>query len=121
MHFIRKQTIHGENIDLVQMRGSYYAKINHQPFDSYIVVCRIHFTEVDETIIKDIRIYLPNGDPIDIYSEFDYLDANGEDTLNNALKENLCRSIYYSHFQSKTKNVYYYEDIGFSFTYLTGA
>ncbi len=116
MQFIRKQTINGENIDLVKLRGLYYAKINHQPFNSYIVVCRIHFTEVNDNVIKDIKILLPNGDPIDIYSEFDYLDLNGEDTLTNALKENLCRSIYYSRFQSK--QVYYYEDIGFSFTYI---
>ena len=116
MVFVTKKTLNGEQIEIVGLRGYHYAKINHQPFDKYIVVCRIHFTEVDENTIKDIRIIETSGDSENIISEFDYLDINGEDKLNNPLKENLCRSVYYSRFQSKY--VPYYEDIGFEFKFI---
>ncbi len=113
MAFITKCTLKGEQIEIIELRGCHYAKIKHQPFDKYIIVCRIHFTEVDENTIEDIRIIETTGDPENIISEFDYLDINGENKLNNPLKENLCRSVYYSRFQSKS--VPYYQDIGFEF------
>lgn len=115
MAFTTKKTIDGETIELIQLRGFNYAKIRCQPFDKYIVVCRIIFTNVDENTIKDIVIIEPSGEPENVISEFDYLDHNGEDKLNNPLKENLCRSVYYSRFQSKS--VPYYEDIGFKFMF----
>lgn len=113
MAFVTKKTLNGEQIEIVLLHGFHYAKINYQPFDKYIVVCRIHFTNVDENTIKDVLICEPSGDPENIIGEFNYLDINGEDKLNNPLKENLCRCVYYSRFQSKI--VPYYEDIGFKF------
>jgi hypothetical protein len=116
MAFVTKKTINNESIEIIQLRGFNYAKIHHQPFDKYIVVCRIGFTNVDEHTIKDIVIFEPSGEPENIISEFDYLNINGEDKLHNPLKENLCRSVYYSRFQSKS--IPYYQDIGFHFKYV---
>jgi hypothetical protein len=118
MAFVTKKTINDETIEIIQLDGFNYAKINYQPFENIIVVCRIWFTNVDENIIKDIVIVEPSGEPKNIISEFNYLDINGEDRLNNPLKENLCRSIYYSTFQSNPKSVPYYENIGFQFNYV---
>ena len=77
MAFVTKKTINDETIEIIQLHGFNYAKINHQPFENIIVVCRIWFTNVDENIIKDIVIVEPSGEPKNIISEFNYLDING--------------------------------------------
>lgn len=113
MTFITMQLSNGDSIEVVQLFDKYYAKIHHQPFDKYIIVCKINFARNDEDNVCNITIYNPYDDLSDIIYEFNFLDIDGKDTLSNILKENLCRSVFYSQFGSDC--VPYYKNMGFDF------
>ena len=115
MAFVTKKLVNGVSIEITQLADKCYAKIKHQPFDKYIVVCRIKFKSIDEETISDITIYNPSGGIADIINEFNFLDSNGNDTLKNVLKENLCRSVFYNQYESS--QLPYFMDIGFTFGY----
>jgi hypothetical protein len=115
MVFITKKLISDKTIEVTQLNDNFYAKINYQPFDKYIVVCKIKFNTIDDETISDITIYNPTGKKPDIINEFNFFDKDGNDTLSNGLKENLYRSIFYSQYESS--EVPYFMNIGFSFDY----
>ena len=115
MAFTTKRTINGNTINITQLGDKYYAKINYQPFNKYIVVCKINFKTIDKETISDITIYNQTGRSPDIINEFNYLDINGNDTLSNALKGNLCRAVFYSQYEST--DVPYFMNMWFSFGY----
>jgi len=115
MAFTKKELLNGESIEITQLADKYYAKIKHQPFDKYIVVCGIKFTSIDEDKISNITIYNPYGGIADIINEFNFLDSDGNDTLRNDLKATLCRQIYYSQYESVQAP--YFMNIGFTFGY----
>ena len=115
MAFTTKKQLSGNSIEITQLGDKYYAKINYQPFDKYIVVCGIQFKTVDDDTISDITIYNPYGRIPDIINEFNFLDKHGNDTLSHELKENLCRSVFYS--QYETTEEPYFMNMGFSFGY----
>lgn len=120
MTFTPKKTNNGEIINITQLNNKYYAKIEYQPFDNYIVVCGINFNtekNEDEEIISNITIYNPYGDIPNIINEFNFLDKDGKDTLIVELKENLCRSVFYSQYESSEPP--YFMNMGFSFGYFS--
>ena len=115
MAFITKTTNGGEAINIIQLGDNWYAKINYQPFEKYIIVCGIKFKTGDNDLVTDITIYNPYDSISYIIHEFVFLDKEGKDTLSKELKENLYRSVYYSQYEST--QLPYFMDIGFSFGY----
>ena len=115
MAFTTKTTIGGEAINIIQLGDKWYAKIHYQPFEKYIVVCGIKFKTVNGDKISNITIYNPYRAISDIIHEFNFLDNDGKDALSKELKENLCRSVFYSHYDCS--QLPYFMDIGFSFGY----
>jgi hypothetical protein len=115
MTFVTKTISGGDAINIIQLEDKWYAKINYQPFDKYIIVCGIKFKTNKNDFVTDITIYNPYGSISDIIHEFVFLDKEGKDTLSKELKENLYRSVYYSQYESA--QLPYFNDIGFSFGY----
>ena len=115
MTFFLKQTTDGKAIEITQIGDLYYAKINHQPSDKYIIVCKIQFKNVDENTISDIKIYNPFGRIVYIINEFDYLDKDGNDTLTREEKISISTYLYSS--QYDTISPCYWNNVGFCFGY----
>ena len=115
MTFFSKQTTDGKAIEITQIGDSYYAKINHQPSDKYIIVCKIQFRNVDENTIADIKIYNPLGSIVYIIREFNYLDKEGNDTLTSEEKKSIATNLYNS--QYDTMSPCYWNNVGFCFGY----
>jgi hypothetical protein len=115
MAFTTKKLSSDKSIDVTQLNNKFYAKIKHQPFEQYLVVCEILFTDVGENTIKDITIYNPSGRISDIINMFNYLDRDGNDTLTKETKDVLFNNVLYSQYESSQTP--YYQNIGFCFGY----